>query len=83
MLQPQRKRYVKWESFDFKIKHVLLSVCLKYHIYEYFIDKKSERGYKHYFWCKKSNLLFDREYVMYVTNFKAFYIVLNNLNNTS
>ena len=40
MLQPQRKRYVKWESFHFKIKHVLLSVCLKYHIYEYFIDKR-------------------------------------------
>ena len=46
---------------------------------------KGERGIKHCFWCKVhciSSLVVWR-YVTYVTNFMAFFILLNCLNNTS
>ena len=37
---------------------------------------------KQYLLCKISIMSFDWQYVMHVTNFKAFYILLNNLNDT-
>ena len=45
MLQPPRKTLCKVGFFfHFKIEHVFLSVCLKYHIYECFIDKQECLG---------------------------------------
>ena len=44
---------------------------------------KSDRGYLTLFPVKISILLFDWKYVMYVTNFKVFYMSHNNVHDTS
>ena len=44
---------------------------------------KDERGYYTLFLVKSISFLFVWQYVTYVTNFTAFYILLNSLNDTS
>ena len=54
---------------------------LIYHICEYLIDEQECNGILNIVSGVKIN--FDWKYATYVTNFKAFFIMLNNLNNTS
>ena len=51
-------------------------------IYEHSIDKQDWNGILNIVSDVKYHLMFDCQYAMYVTNFKAFYILLNTLKET-
>ena len=71
-------------TFSFKNKAYTPISKLLNTIYEHYIDIKRVKGdIKHCFWCKVSVFLFVWQYVTYVTNFTASYILLNSLNDTS
>ena len=71
-------------TFSFKNKACYPIRKLLNTIYEHYIDKHGVKGgIKHCFWCKASVFLYVWQYVKYVTNFTAYYILLNSLNDTS
>ena len=52
-------------------------------IYEHYIDKQEWKGILTIVSGVKYQFLYVWQYVTYVTNFKAFYLLLNSLNDTS
>ena len=70
-------------TFSFK-KRACNPICkLLSTIYEHYIDKEERKGILNIVSGVKNPFLFVWQYVMYVTNFKAFYTLLNSLNDTS